>query len=721
MNDWVQEVGISSITGDINISNNPDYEDLTEAKDGTIKFADKEYSKESFSGLGRVYLRKNIVDGKNVLTQDMLVKPNTIYIIQYDYDLQGAEITIPEGCILDFQGGSLSNGKIIGNNTELKSNTRIFYNITVLGTIRNYKIHLSWWHNGDTNEDCTDGLKNISSLCRFADGQRNHIIVLVNNDIKCQPNTFDVSDCSIDGCFCRIFSTNETERVGFGLKINGGYSQYTNTYVKDLSIYGYDIGVYHNGQYVQNNISCLYNNVGCKFEDGNTFLSYLYNCKYARNYKYGVHINNLRASLSNNGSILERVFLNRNGVAGLYISGAECRLNVLNCDIENNGMRDDENLTGVGILIRTYHTFINIENCYFEVQGTPNGCAIVVCGELSELNEALPELKETLVADGVEDGDPLEGALSINIKNNSHVETNGIFINHTRKYTCSIEGESIKPIEDNDKYFPIYLNTTNYEKEVNISNVFYTRYYNKGVAKSPIRLKNYDYTYEGRIQGTEYIKYNNQSITTSKANYYTLFEYFGGNDSINLIPESPIYSSEIKKISYRIFNDSVARIFSKKVLKGNRDNNGVKLFFGNGNEPELSGKCLVLLGMKGEIINYRTSSTKSFIVDRDCFVFHFPPNVDDSYGIIVQSTPMLAILITEEQFKDKFNSYYIDAFASISYTSDYKELVLKGESETRPILTNDDIDKGFQYYDSTLNKPIWWTGEKWVDATGADV
>ena len=121
VNDWVQEVGISEVRGDVNITNAPDYEDLTEAKDGTIMFADKEYNKESYSGLGRVYLRKNIVDGVNVLTQDMISKPNTIYIIQYDYDLQDAEITIPEGCVLDFQGGSFSNGTIVGNKTSIKA------------------------------------------------------------------------------------------------------------------------------------------------------------------------------------------------------------------------------------------------------------------------------------------------------------------------------------------------------------------------------------------------------------------------------------------------------------------------------------------------------------------------------------------------------------------------------------------------------------------------
>ena len=25
------------------------------------------------------------------------------------------------------------------------------------------------------------------------------------------------------------------------------------------------------------------------------------------------------------------------------------------------------------------------------------------------------------------------------------------------------------------------------------------------------------------------------------------------------------------------------------------------------------------------------------------------------------------------------------------------------------------------FFDKNLNKPIWWTGTKWVDATGADV
>ena len=118
------EVKIDSKTGKLytKSGNNPDDEDLhlVEQEDKQVlQFADKEYNADSFSGLGRVYLRKNISNGKNVLTQAMMSKANTRYIIQYDYDLNGEEITISKGCILDFQGGSFSNGVIIGDRTGI--------------------------------------------------------------------------------------------------------------------------------------------------------------------------------------------------------------------------------------------------------------------------------------------------------------------------------------------------------------------------------------------------------------------------------------------------------------------------------------------------------------------------------------------------------------------------------------------------------------------------
>lgn len=63
-------------------------------------------------------LPKNIVDDVNTLTQDMVNEENIKYVIKYNYHING-EITIPAGCILDFDGGCLIGGTIIGNQTRI--------------------------------------------------------------------------------------------------------------------------------------------------------------------------------------------------------------------------------------------------------------------------------------------------------------------------------------------------------------------------------------------------------------------------------------------------------------------------------------------------------------------------------------------------------------------------------------------------------------------------
>lgn len=124
----------------------PDQEDLTMTEpdaDGNsyMHFKNKDYSIDDFSGLGRVYLRKNLQTltdpntGEtrliNYLTQTMVGKENVIYHIQYDYNLNGQTIIIPEGCILLFEGGSISNGTITGQNTEIKSSLQKLFSTDI--------------------------------------------------------------------------------------------------------------------------------------------------------------------------------------------------------------------------------------------------------------------------------------------------------------------------------------------------------------------------------------------------------------------------------------------------------------------------------------------------------------------------------------------------------------------------------------------------------------
>lgn len=124
------------LIGNKSITNLPDEEDITVTNNQTLKLKDKEYAPKDYSGMGRVYLRKHYVNGVNTLTQHMMRKPNTIYIIQYDYCLAGQTIEVPENCVLKFQGGSLRNGIVILNGTSLmEDGSRIFDNITLSGIL----------------------------------------------------------------------------------------------------------------------------------------------------------------------------------------------------------------------------------------------------------------------------------------------------------------------------------------------------------------------------------------------------------------------------------------------------------------------------------------------------------------------------------------------------------------------------------------------------------
>ena len=108
-------------SGEKTINNLPDDEDLTTTGGElpVLKLADRAYNPAGFSGKGYRILRKNIVDGKNVLTQEMVNEPDTVYEIRYDFDLDGKTVSVPEGCVLKFEGGSLDHGTLTGNDTVL--------------------------------------------------------------------------------------------------------------------------------------------------------------------------------------------------------------------------------------------------------------------------------------------------------------------------------------------------------------------------------------------------------------------------------------------------------------------------------------------------------------------------------------------------------------------------------------------------------------------------
>lgn len=76
-------------------------------------------------------------------------------------------------------------------------------------------------------------------------------------------------------------------------------------------------------------------------------------------------------------------------------------------------------------------------------------------------------------------------------------------------------------------------------------------------------------------------------------------------------------------------------------------------------------------------------------------------------------------LVIEYYLSDNIEDSYWSNDAYWFGTNGNTTARIKGTTVMRPELNADDM--GYLYFDTTLNKPIWWTGTDWVDATGVAV
>lgn len=176
----------------------------------------------------------NIIEN-NILTQSMLSWGNTRYIIQDEFDLNGKEITIQEGCVLDFQGGVLKNGTIIGKNTQINAGvSQIFsLDVTLHGTWKVSMAYPEWF--GATGDGETDDTNAINKCIDIFAGNRTNIFLGRNYAVS---NIFVKKACSIIGTpFTKII------HIGEGVCINvsppediTSWNQFVRTKIFDLNI-----------------------------------------------------------------------------------------------------------------------------------------------------------------------------------------------------------------------------------------------------------------------------------------------------------------------------------------------------------------------------------------------------------------------------------------------------------------------------------------------------
>ena len=90
---------------------------------------------------------------------DLQINSNCKYqIIDKDYDLQGDTLFVPRGCVLDFRGGSFSNGYICSDFASISAPLQQIFsvNVRLLGNWQNERLPVEWYGAlGDDKTDCS--------------------------------------------------------------------------------------------------------------------------------------------------------------------------------------------------------------------------------------------------------------------------------------------------------------------------------------------------------------------------------------------------------------------------------------------------------------------------------------------------------------------------------------------------------------------------------------
>ena len=206
------------------ITNASDGEDLT-VDNSMLKFADKNGALMQFGGKSRVFLRKTIENGQNVLSQQMIEASNTIYILQYDYTLNDQTVELGSGSTIIFYGGSIDHGTLnYSKGNIIPMCDKLFGND--LRVITNEPVNIAWY--GKKSDDSIDDIFDLL--------QGHTVIIPVGNYIftrsgcTLEPNTMFIGEKVLnnDQTCCISFSpTDTTKAYIIGINNNCGFKDIT--------------------------------------------------------------------------------------------------------------------------------------------------------------------------------------------------------------------------------------------------------------------------------------------------------------------------------------------------------------------------------------------------------------------------------------------------------------------------------------------------------------
>ena len=706
---WIDILQAISVTSDIV----PDEEDITGIEQGdktVLKFKDKTYNKDDYSGLGRVYLRKNITTvtdyesgceiTTNLLTQNMIGKESTIYIIQYDYNLNGQTIEIPENCVLQFEGGSLRNGSVVGNNTVLKAFPVKIMDCTLQGTFNTPEAYIEWFGGkADNNTDC---------LQAFNTAVNNFVCIKLLGGTYLVSDTLNIPDyCSIYGEIGTVITTNNdinyllyVERVSY----EKNKARWNNFAIdcNNKANYGiYAKNITNNATAFLQNIE-IFNAVTCGLHLETCQLINLYNVLVSSSADKGIVINGCNTARIYNISAIQcegdGITITRTSIYSghLYIFGIYSENNNGNgvyIDNINHGM----SLISGGWIEGNAKDGVYIDNSTFLIQG------LRITGKGVNNNRGLriignkTQIDNIYVARG--SGDTTYG--EIYLDGNSFVRNNLLGNGNYNISTLSIGKEenliSNNTLTSGDKWLT-YQVTADYSNSEHVNS-----------KSTSLKL-------------------------TANINRGSIMTYVNGIDgdvNVSII----VYAEVDTSIAINIYANNVYRTERTFQLVGGEWNN---ISF----KIKMSANFIYRIGLL--ISTAQTSiwvDEVNAITQTNTYVSHEVYGNNYLYSSLLSTDAIDCTMLESNIDKGTIDFQPTDLttndYGFLFFDNTNKRQKVWNGTEFRRLIDVKDVatvgnsseipdnlvynDRGFMYFNTTLQKPIWWTGSKWVDATGADV
>lgn len=328
--------------------------------------------------------------------ESQVTKPNIRYVIRHDFDLGGKSVTIPSNCVLEFDGGCLRNGTIVGLNTSIVnySDKLIFKNVLLSGSFRNRRFIAEWFVEDDTN-----AAKGINYAIESAYLTKVFEVQLAKNRYTITESILLYDNCRLLGtggssllwgylgedlskASCPIiFVTKEVDGIVIKPYNSDDNNICLNVFIKNIALNynpSADINNYHRNTVKSNSGIHIHNyhESGSQIVDGDPiiFKNARFEDVLVCNFKYGIHIHSSGYS-GISGCVFNNIRASFNEI-GLYVEGhhkdwggSSNKRPWMNCN-DFNKCSFSWNYVG-GVFVEGIQIFENnrFVSCVFELNG----------------------------------------------------------------------------------------------------------------------------------------------------------------------------------------------------------------------------------------------------------------------------------------------------------------------------------------------------------------